>query len=32
MSKNSSKQRVDQLQGWITFVKSEAIRKGKQRK
>ena len=31
MSKNSSKQRVDQLQGWITFVKSEAIRKGKRK-
>jgi len=32
MSKNSSKQRVDQLQGWITFVKTEASRKNKQRK
>jgi hypothetical protein len=32
MSKVSTKQRVDQLQGWITFVKTEAIRKNKQRK
>ena len=32
MSKVSSKQRVEQLQGWITFVKTEASRKNKQRK
>jgi hypothetical protein len=32
MSKVSTKQRVDQLQGWITFVKTEASRKNKQRK
>jgi hypothetical protein len=31
MSKNTSKQRVEQLQGWITFVKSEAIRKGRRK-
>lgn len=32
MSKVSTKQRVDQLQGWITFVKTEANRKNKQKK
>jgi hypothetical protein len=32
MSKVSAKQRVDQLQGWITFIKTEASRKNKQRK
>jgi hypothetical protein len=31
MSKVSTKQRVEQLQGWITFVKSEAIRKGRRK-
>jgi hypothetical protein len=31
MSKNSTKQRVEQLQGWLTFVKAEAIRKGKRK-
>jgi hypothetical protein len=31
MSKNSTKQRVEQLQGWLTFVKAEAIRKGRRR-
>jgi hypothetical protein len=32
MSKVSAKQRVEQLQGWLTFVKAETIRKGKKRK
>jgi len=32
MSKNTSKQRVEQLQGWLSFVKAEAIRKGRKRK
>jgi hypothetical protein len=31
MSKSSTKQRVEQLQGWLTFVKAEAIRKGKRK-
>jgi hypothetical protein len=31
MSKNTSKQRVEQFKGWITFVKSEAIRKGRRK-
>lgn len=31
MSKVSAKQRVEQLQGWITFVKSEASRKGRRK-
>jgi hypothetical protein len=31
MSKSSTKQRVEQLQGWLSFVKAEAIRKGKRR-
>jgi hypothetical protein len=31
MSKVSSKQRVEQLQGWITFVKAEAIRKNRKK-
>ena len=31
MSKVSAKQRVEQLQGWLTFVKAEAIRKGKRK-
>jgi hypothetical protein len=32
MRKVSTRQRVEQLQGWLTFVKAEAIRKGKKRK
>lgn len=32
MSKVSAKQRVDQLQGWITFVKTEASKKNRKRK
>ena len=32
MSKVSAKQRVEQLQGWLSFIKAEAIRKGKKRK
>jgi len=32
MSKVSTRQRVEQLQGWLSFVKAEAIRKGKKRK
>jgi hypothetical protein len=32
MSKVSAKQRVEQLQGWLLFIKAEAIRKGKKRK
>jgi hypothetical protein len=31
MSKSSTKQRVEQLQGWLTFIKAEAIRKGKRK-
>jgi hypothetical protein len=31
MSKNTSKQRVEQLQGWLSFVKAEAIRKGRKK-
>ena len=31
MSKNSTKQRVEQLQGWLSFVKAEAIRKGRRK-
>jgi hypothetical protein len=31
MSKSSTKQKVEQLQGWLTFVKAEAIRKGRRR-
>jgi hypothetical protein len=31
MSKVSAKQRVEQLQGWLSFVKAEAIRKGKRK-
>ena len=31
MSKVSTKQRVEQLQGWLAFVKAEAIRKGKRK-
>ena len=31
MSKNSTKQRVEQLQGWLSFVKAEAIRKNKRK-
>jgi hypothetical protein len=32
MSKISSKQRLEALQGWLTFVKAEAIRKTRKRK
>jgi hypothetical protein len=32
MSKVSTRQRVEQLQGWLSFIKAEAIRKGKKRK
>jgi hypothetical protein len=31
MSKVSAKQRVEQLQGWLSFVKAEAIRKGRRK-
>ena len=31
MSKSSTKQRVEQLQGWLTFIKAEAIRKGRRK-
>ena len=31
MSKNSTKQRVEQLQGWLSFVKAEEIRKGRKK-
>jgi hypothetical protein len=31
MSKISAKQRVEQLQGWLSFVKAEAIRKSKRK-
>jgi hypothetical protein len=31
MSKSSTKQRVEQLQGWLSFVKAEAIRKNKRK-
>jgi hypothetical protein len=31
MSKSSPKQKVEQLQGWLSFVKAEAIQKGKRR-
>lgn len=31
MSKNTAKQRVEQLQGWLSFIKSEAIRKGRKK-
>jgi hypothetical protein len=31
MSKSSTKQRVEQLQGWLSFVKAEAIRKGRRK-
>ena len=31
MSKVSTKQRVEQLQGWLSFVKAEAIRKGRRK-
>ena len=31
MSKISAKQRVEQLQGWLSFVKAEVIRKGKKK-
>jgi hypothetical protein len=31
MSKSSTKQKVEQLQGWLTFVKAEGIRKGKRK-
>jgi hypothetical protein len=31
MSKSSTKQKVEQLQGWLSFVKAEAIRKGRRR-
>jgi hypothetical protein len=31
MSKSSTKQIVEQLQGWLTFIKAEAIRKGKRK-
>ena len=31
MSKVSTKQRVEQLQGWLTFIKAEAIRKGRRK-
>ena len=32
MSKNSTKQRVEVLQGWLTFVKAEGIRKSRKQK
>ena len=31
MSKVSTRQRVEQLQGWLSFVKAEAIRKGRKK-
>jgi len=31
MSKVSTRQRVEQLQGWLSFIKAEAIRKGKKK-
>jgi hypothetical protein len=31
MSKNTAKQRAEQLQGWLSFIKAETIRKGKQK-
>jgi hypothetical protein len=31
MSKSSPKQRLEVLQGWLTFVKAEGIRKGKRK-
>jgi hypothetical protein len=31
MSKSSTKQRVEQLQEWLSFVKAEAIRKGRRK-
>jgi hypothetical protein len=31
MSKISAKQRLETLQGWLSFVKAEAIRKGKRK-
>ena len=31
MSKVSAKQRAEQLQGWLSFVKAEAIRKGRRK-
>jgi hypothetical protein len=31
MSKSSTKQKVEQLQGWLSFVKAEAIRKGRRK-
>jgi hypothetical protein len=31
MSKVSTKQRVEQLQGWLSFIKAEAIRKGRKK-
>ena len=32
MSKVSAKQRVEQLQGWLSFVKAEEVRKSRKRK
>ena len=32
MSKNSCKQRLEVLHGWLAFMKAELIRKNKQRK
>jgi hypothetical protein len=31
MSKISAKQRLETIQGWLAFVKAEAIRKGKRK-
>ena len=31
MSKVSAKQRVEQLHGWLSFIKAEAIRKGRKK-
>jgi hypothetical protein len=31
MSKVSAKQRLETLQGWLSFVKAEAIRKSKRK-
>jgi hypothetical protein len=31
MSKVSTRQRVEQLQGWLLFIKAEAIRKGRKK-
>jgi hypothetical protein len=31
MSKVSTRQRAEQLQGWLSFIKAEAIRKSKRK-